>query len=852
VKYSLITAVGCILAACMAAPAQEGAAKNQKPLGARGAPSAALQARQADVTREVRAAAAAAQFAAIKSSMAELLFDHQSQPGLGDLDATDLDKEVARFQEDEILRAIAVQLESFVTQYPDLGVANAARAVLAHIYVHLEQPAKAVPVLREFDLDGATTHDILSAVLAMPQLEGMAARMPAMLEAIVVKPVPVHEKFAAVFVAVRLDMVDLAKRMIVAIEQGAKTIEDQAAVLLEEADLVARLMLPEPLPIDPSPVRMKLFPTDPVAAAMLSPSAVPVDDWRKIVGADAASLRETRLVDAVAFRTKALDLVKHIAPDALPGLRVMQLVPVARPVGLEDTVVQPPGIPPIEALPAMPEFIVVGLLHRAANLYPGTRAAELAAAKLFSRRLTKGTEPLDLDAGTITGGRCTLGQYRGKVVLLDFWSVANPDSMRERPVMLDLHRSYNPVGLEIISVSLDGEDSLPAVHAAVQRFRLAWPQVFEGQGVFSPIARAYDVAALPARIVIGRDGKVFALDPAELTPVRLEGTIQNALRMAPKLREDETGPLSGGSGAFRTVGVEGGVGVQPPDTSGGVIGVEPPPLPKPIGGLVRPGPIEGSTQPVGTEPASNVRWSARPVGSVGAIGGSGVVDVDVYTGPPLSGRVLMTDSLPPIYTLQTSVRVPSGGFTFQHDDTKRVGDATHVYVTLIAPSPSDQVIWVVENKELDLALGATPGSQAHVFVKYFARGGEFLSAPGYKLALSLGVPKPADIGYVGPPIRTQIVVSTTEPPTHAVVAEVDVPTSGYTFKVAEVRRGQNVTQVLLDLVPPAKGVAVMPVLQTLQASAVLGTDVVGRVEVLVRYRETDGGGSFRLAKTLQR
>lgn len=832
-----------IAVAGVSASAQEG---NVKPVAARGAASAELRARQAEISNEVRAAAAAARLESVQTSMAELLFGVQTGAEVGDLDATDLDLEIARFREDEILRAIAVQLESLIELYPDLGPANTARAVLAHIYVHLEEPAKAVPVLREFDPDAATTHDVLQAVLAMPQLDGLAAKMPVLLEGLVAKPVPVQEKIAAVYIAMRLDMPDLARRLLGQIKAGAKGVEDRAAVLLEEADLVARLMLPQPMPVERSPVRMKMFPIDPVAVAMVSPTAVPVADWQRLVGADAASLQEASLRAVDAFRTKAVDLVKDIAPDAMPGLRLMQSVPVHRPVGTDDNVVHPPGIPPVDALPKMPEFVVVGLLHRVANLFPGTRAADLAVAKLHSRRLTRGSDLLDLGAGTITGGRCELGQYRGSVVLLDFWSVANVDSMRERTRMTDLYRSYHPAGLEIVSVSVDDEQSLPAVHAAILKFKLAWPQVFEGAGIYSPLARAYNVVAVPARIVVGRDGRVFEIDPAELTPVKLEQTIQRALQQ-PKpidgLRtvdpDDLYGPLSGPS----PMPVDAAVARR-----AGTAGLEP--AVQPIDPAGRPVPVDGARRTVGTD-GSGVRWTARRVGTVGA--DTTPVDIDRYIGPAIASRVLMTDSLPPIYTLTSSVRLPSTGYAFEHDSTMKVGDATHVFLSLAAPSETDQVAWMIDTKSLGLALGANPGTAVRIFVKYFIRDAKYGKEPTYKLADELAIDPPDQVVYVGPPMRAQLVTSTTKPPTFALLVSVDVPTSGYTFKVAEVRRSATVTQVLVDLARPARDVAVMPVLQVLQVTAELGTEVAPAIELLARYRETEGGNnSYRLVKSITR
>jgi thiol-disulfide isomerase/thioredoxin len=98
-----------------------------------------------------------------------------------------------------------------------------------------------------------------------------------------------------------------------------------------------------------------------------------------------------------------------------------------------------------------------------------------------------------------------LGQYAGKVVVLDFWASWCEPCRRSFPWLNAMHDKYGPDGLVIVGVNLDME------RADAQRFLAEYPADFaivydENQA----LARAYEVVAMPSSYVIGRDGQLAA------------------------------------------------------------------------------------------------------------------------------------------------------------------------------------------------------------------------------------------------------------------------------------------------------------------------------------------------------
>jgi cytochrome c biogenesis protein CcmG/thiol:disulfide interchange protein DsbE len=123
-------------------------------------------------------------------------------------------------------------------------------------------------------------------------------------------------------------------------------------------------------------------------------------------------------------------------------------------------------------------------------------------------RLVIGTLLLVLSgfaAGETSDGPLQLEQYRGKVVVVDFWASWCVPCRRSFPWMNDMQAKYADQGLVIIGVNVDRERS------AASEFLAAVPADFlihyDNQGA---VAENFGVEAMPSSYVIGRDGEIVA------------------------------------------------------------------------------------------------------------------------------------------------------------------------------------------------------------------------------------------------------------------------------------------------------------------------------------------------------
>lgn len=98
-----------------------------------------------------------------------------------------------------------------------------------------------------------------------------------------------------------------------------------------------------------------------------------------------------------------------------------------------------------------------------------------------------------------------LAEYRGKVVVLDFWASWCVPCRRSFPWLNEMHARYEKDGLVIIGVNLDQE------REEAEQFLDEYPAKFQihydARGI---LAEQFDVRGMPSSYVIGRDGEIAA------------------------------------------------------------------------------------------------------------------------------------------------------------------------------------------------------------------------------------------------------------------------------------------------------------------------------------------------------
>ncbi|MBU2973181.1 TlpA disulfide reductase family protein [Zobellia sp. B3R18] len=161
--------------------------------------------------------------------------------------------------------------------------------------------------------------------------------------------------------------------------------------------------------------------------------------------------------------------------------------------------------------------------EEAQTLYDGlspeikeTKAAALITEKLDAQKKAEesqkstaiGAKAPAFTAPTPDGKELALADALGKVTLIDFWAAWCKPCRAENPNVVNVYKKYHDKGLNIIGVSLDKTED--AWKKAIADDGLTWNQVSNLAYFNDPIAKLYNVDAIPAAFLLDENGVIIA------------------------------------------------------------------------------------------------------------------------------------------------------------------------------------------------------------------------------------------------------------------------------------------------------------------------------------------------------
>ena len=113
----------------------------------------------------------------------------------------------------------------------------------------------------------------------------------------------------------------------------------------------------------------------------------------------------------------------------------------------------------------------------------------------------------DFLAQDVDGLAHRLSDYRGRVVLLDFYAAWCGPCNSEAWLLADLYRDYHDRGLVILGIT---PDDPAAIRSFRERYDHHWPLIQDGSEAWGgELHRSYRVVGYPTHYVVGKDGTII-------------------------------------------------------------------------------------------------------------------------------------------------------------------------------------------------------------------------------------------------------------------------------------------------------------------------------------------------------
>jgi thiol-disulfide isomerase/thioredoxin len=104
------------------------------------------------------------------------------------------------------------------------------------------------------------------------------------------------------------------------------------------------------------------------------------------------------------------------------------------------------------------------------------------------------------------GSKISLAQYRGQVVMLNFWASWCGPCRQEMPLLESIYKKYNKMGFTLIGVNVEPDSK--AAEGFLKQTPVSFPVIYDKD---STVSKAYDVSGMPSTVIIDRKGNIRVL-----------------------------------------------------------------------------------------------------------------------------------------------------------------------------------------------------------------------------------------------------------------------------------------------------------------------------------------------------
>lgn len=140
------------------------------------------------------------------------------------------------------------------------------------------------------------------------------------------------------------------------------------------------------------------------------------------------------------------------------------------------------------------------------TFWRGLVAAAVLAVPVFANVPAAAPAPA-FELAARGGSTINLAQYKGQVVMLNFWATWCAPCRQEMPLLEGIHKKYKPMGFTMIGVNVEPDPKAAEAWLAKQP-PVSFPILFDTD---SKVSKLYKVNGMPNSVIIDRKGNVRVL-----------------------------------------------------------------------------------------------------------------------------------------------------------------------------------------------------------------------------------------------------------------------------------------------------------------------------------------------------
>jgi len=145
---------------------------------------------------------------------------------------------------------------------------------------------------------------------------------------------------------------------------------------------------------------------------------------------------------------------------------------------------------------------------------------------------------IELKLKDLYGAEQSLAQFKGRIVILNFWATYCIPCRKEMPDLSAIQNEFAALGLQVIGASTDEAEDRPKVLRFIKDVKLNFP-VWLG-ATAQDTARFGVGTALPATVIIDKDGKIYKTISGVINQTDLRKDVEKLLQDAEKQAKIET------------------------------------------------------------------------------------------------------------------------------------------------------------------------------------------------------------------------------------------------------------------------------------------------------------------------